>query len=202
MWAWHLLFHKTERVCLFYACKAADWSLKGKAEKWSEIWQRGVAAALPPSHPLRLCWARRGGGFLGMRKAHLSRSAGSGWMWTASPERDYSEPSLDLSWSSGVKEQSPVFSLPGPIRQASINVNLHVCVWVWGKMSTGRYTDTLQVHVPDAPIKTSRVQRNLYTPFTLTHPQLLDQSRPRSVLGIIMAIKDNDSLMCCIDKSH
>lgn len=53
------------------------------------------------------------GVFRGMRTAYLSRSAGNGWMWTASPERDYSEQSLDLSLSSGVKEQSSCLSLPG-----------------------------------------------------------------------------------------
>lgn len=160
------------------------------------IWQRGAAAALAAlSSPLVvLAWGEAGAFFFsGMSEAHLSRSAGNGWMWTASPERDYSEPSPDLSRSSGVKEQSSVFSLPGPISKASMSVNLCVCV----REKKGVQGDTWITRRCMFLMLKSRHQLE-----NSSHPGLLDQSRPTSVLGIIMAIKDNDSLMCCIDKSH
>ena len=148
-----------------------------------------------------------------MSEAHLSRSAGNGWMWTASPERDYSEPSPDLSQSSGVKEQSSVFSLPGPISQASMSVNLCVCVCVCSKVCVcvcvcerEREREREKKGVQGDTWITRRCMflmlKSRHQLKNSSHPGLLDQSHPASVSGIIMAIKDNDSLMCCIDKSH
>lgn len=185
-------------------------------------WPCGIAVAplpwsshLPPLLP-RGCpeegrgWWRGRGGFLGMRKAYLSRSAGNDWMWTASPERDYGELSLDLSPSSGVREQSSVFSLPGPISQASISVNLCVCVSVWDTHThTGRGRERVywEMHGHTAGACSWCSNRDTLSnksPVTFRHQQLPRPIMTWPVLGISMAIKlkDNDSLLCCIDKSH
>lgn len=85
-----------------------------KMLKSHRIWSQQRSVLLT-HHPWRLCWGERGGGFLGDEEGIFKSVFGSGWMWTASPERDYSGLSLDLSSSSSVKEQSSVFFLPGPV---------------------------------------------------------------------------------------